>query len=409
MTIINAADFNAISDRLAIVYQRATGTFVDNNEITTNKITSPNWLDLYDRIVICATKFNVNISSLRSRSEYAASDKFHLADLTALQAILPELELKSQKLLLVGGKAGGIAYSYDGVNWTSATTNPMKNAGITIKGICGKSGLQVAVGDNYVMTSSDGLTWTRKTGAPWDNTPWIGAAASENAVVIVSNTRIAYRTTDGITWTDISSTFGPALPGGSRGGSTWPQELLYGSGRFVVCGSHYVNDQLFPAVGYSTDGIIWNASSGMYTGAMDPYGHGWSNVSIAYAGDRWYAKGEHTSDGSFYNGVFTSSNNAQTWTEFSPPIGYTWNGSLSGGYGNGKYILSNLNITSSTDGVNFTSIGLGPINDMIFSSTINLFVAGTSSNIATSPDGITWTARTSPFNSSDSPNRIAFG
>jgi hypothetical protein len=53
MAII-VSDFNNLSDKLKIVYQRLTGSIVDYDEISTNKITSLRWLDLYDRAVYCA-------------------------------------------------------------------------------------------------------------------------------------------------------------------------------------------------------------------------------------------------------------------------------------------------------------------------------------------------------------------
>lgn len=107
----------------------------------------------------------------------------------------------------------------------------------------------------------------------------------------------------------------------------------------------------------------------------------------------------------------TSSANPTTWTA------QTGNAQSykTVAFGNGLFVActgAGL-IYTTPDGVTYTSrtspFGASPINRVIWVAALNLFVAvGGSGKIATSPDGITWTIRTTP-NATSTLNDIAYG
>jgi hypothetical protein len=73
-------------------------------------------------------------------------------------------------------------------------------------------------------------------------------------------------------------------------------------------------------------------------------------------------------------------------------------------YANGIWVAYGANgkISTSPDGTTWTArtsqFGTSTINGVIWSPSLSLFVAvGTAAKLSTSPDGITWTARTSGF------------
>ncbi|MCL2610797.1 MAG: hypothetical protein FWE02_03865, partial [Defluviitaleaceae bacterium] len=225
----------------------------------------------------------------------------------------------------VGGGNNRIITSPDGITWTARTAAEANQW----RSVCYGNGLFVAVsgdGANQVMTSSDGITWTART-VPFDS--WSSVTYGNGLFVAVSSIGISVVMTspDGITWTART-----ALP------NSW-RSVTYGNGLFVV-----VSTSMFMT---SIDGIAWTAH-------WAPLREFW--ISIAYG-----------------NGLFVAVAQTGTHRVVTSPDGITWTARTvpfdswsSVTYGNGLFVAV------SGDGAN---------------------------QVMTSSDGITWTARTALPNS----------
>ena len=135
--------------------------------------------------------------------------------------------------------------SSDGITWTKRAC-PAQNWAAVTYGTPGGSGLFVAVGNagnNRIMTSPDGIMWTARTAPALNN--WASVIFANNLFVAVANSGIGNRvmtSPDGINWTIRSS---PA-------DIVW-RSVTYGQGMYVaVSENNYPNDVMT-----SPDGINW--------------------------------------------------------------------------------------------------------------------------------------------------------
>ncbi len=228
-------------------------------------------------------------------------------------------------------------------------------------------------GDDRLMTSPDGLTWTVRT-APEANS-WRGIAYGNGRYVAVSNTgtnRVIY-SLDGINWATSSA----------AQANQW-YAVTYGNGTFVA-----VSRDGTDRVMYSYNGINWATTSAAEVKEW------WG---ITYGNGLFVAV--TTTGGS--NQVMTSPDGINWTARATTGIDGDWNAVT---YGNGRFVAVSYNndlVMWSDDGINWTASDV-PNNDDWWDVTYGdgLFVAiGTStahSNlIMTSPDGITWTSREVP-------------
>ena len=186
----------------------------------------------------------------------------------------------NEKFVAVGD-GGKMAYSSDGITWTSVSDSEF-NADTSIKGICYGNGKFVAVGysiDMYnyggrMSYSSDGITWTRVTDSRFGTSNIYGVCYGNGKFVAAgSEARIAY-SSDGVTWdTTVSSGIGLIYG------------VCYGNGKFVAVGSSGKID-------YSSDGDTWTAVSDSKFGDSSInsvcYGDG-KFVAVGYSGKISYA------------------------------------------------------------------------------------------------------------------------
>jgi len=176
----------------------------------------------------------------------------------------------------VGGL--GIAYSYDGINWTGT--------GITsgTLGIAWSGSLWVAVGSNFILYSSNGISWTSSASNPF-STRVNGVASNGTRWVAVGQgtNNVAY-SNDGINWTGIladGNTFTEYGYAVAWNGSIW---VAVGEGTNSIIWSsdgitwNPLGTPIF-ATGY---GVIWNGIRWIVIGK------GTNTIGISYDGITWY-------------------------------------------------------------------------------------------------------------------------
>jgi type II secretory pathway pseudopilin PulG len=253
--------------------------------------------------------------------------------------------------------------------WTSRTAASAQSWVAVAYG----DGRYVAVGNNAVMTSTDGITWT--SGTPATSDEWWGVAYGNSIWVAVSYNGTVMTSTNGTAWTQ---RFPPA--GNEYFGVT------YGNGLFVAVGETATgspNNQIIT----SPDGINWTVRS-------SPVIIRWH--SVAYGNNLFVAVAR---DGTATNRVMTSTDGI-TWTSQTSVSG-AWR---SVAYGNGLWVAtqySSNGIMTSPDGITWTARTTitGTAQDwstVVYGSNTWVAVAITGTKrVMTSPDAITWTSQSS--------------
>lgn len=243
---------------------------------------------------------------------------------------------------------------------------------------------------NRVMTSPDGITWTARTPATdnsWNSVCWspeLGIFVAVASSGSGSQSTSIMSSPDGITWT----TRTPSISNGSWTSICWSPEL----GLFVVTGNGSagnVNNKLMT----SPDGITW-------TSRTASVGNFWNSVCWSAELGLFVAVAVNGSG----DRVMTSSDGI-TWTTRASAADYNWFSvcwsaelSLFVAITQGYSV-----VMTSSDGINWTSRNISaPANNwnsVCWSPELGLFVSvansGTGNRVMTSPDGTTWTARTS--------------
>lgn len=321
------------------------------------------------------------------------------------------------------GEDATIASSTDAINWT---IRRMSTVNISLNGIAFADGKFVAVGSGtptninagLILTSTDGITWTTNetvassltavfTDVIYGNGMWLIPASASRALTSTDGSNWTIRdagtvplqgtfgggkfvftngnnsvvvTTDGVNWTRV------AVAGAVGGNTPFVNSVTYANGKFVAM----VRDSNFNALSYtSTDGVSWTAGSTIAASSSGiPYITTNGTLLVAAGGA----------------GVF-SSTDGLTWTartSVMPPTRASAPGSLSteafgaAGCANGIFFGTGIygTITTSPDGVTWTKRSSGTahdINGLIYDGT-RFVGTGTGGTVVTSPDGIAWTA-----------------
>ena len=244
---------------------------------------------------------------------------------------------------VAGGGKGKMAYSTDGITWTAVADSPF-NSETSIESICYGNGKYVAVGwyersinwNEYlpagkIAYSADGVTWTSIDHSPFDdyyiysvyygNGKFVAVGGRPSltvtqnhpgnipptTVTLDASAKMAY-STDGITWTEVDSTFG----------SSRIYSICYGgNGKFVAVG-------MDGKMAYSTDGVNWTAVTNSTFGN--------SSISSICYGNGKYVAGSG-------KGKMAYSTDGINWTAVDDStVGSSTISSLC--YGNGKYIAN---------------------------------------------------------------------
>jgi hypothetical protein len=255
-------------------------------------------------------------------------------------------------------------YSANGTAW-SFVTLPTSSANWFIAGEI--NGLFVAIDltTPSIATSPTGTTWTTRTlpaGVTNLSTARVGAVGF--GILVVTSGATSIYTSDGINWS--SSTL-PNNSGGAVG---------FNGTRFVSTG--------FTLTSYSTDGVSWTAGGTM---------------GVTAGGERIVWNG--TVFCAINSGSMTVSTNGVTWVTRTASLSM-WGIASNKLTGRLVYTYGNpsSNCYYSDDlGVTWTSATLPSSQlwrDVVYDDTLGLYCTFSyiSADTATSPDGVTWTART---------------
>ena len=148
--------------------------------------------------------------------------------------------------IVVGGSNGFVSVSTDkGETWVNGTIPSFASAFRDVESIAFGNGVFVAVGTNgSVASSTDGVTWTSRTGTLTGS--MIGRVVFGAGCFIVTGTgNTAMRSTDGINWSSVSL----GLPTGGAFDS--PEALIWTGTKFVAAALNTQN------ISTSDDGITW--------------------------------------------------------------------------------------------------------------------------------------------------------
>lgn len=272
-----------------------------------------------------------------------------------------------------------------GTEWTQGSVLPFNNwrrwtygNGLFVNVACGVSSAGCnATNGNRVITTQDGVNWNSYSASA--NNLWADVTYGNGLFVAVSSDGFPNQimtSPDGKNWT----------PRISAANNAWTS-VTYGNGRFVAVSLNGFPNQIMS----SSDGINWNTN-------ISPLNALW--YSVVYGNDRFVAMSG--------SNVAMYSLGGQLWQASALPASRTWTDIA---YGNGLFIAvasdigcSSMCIISSPDGINWSPVTLASTyhawNTITYGN--GLFVAmshsGAPSQLMTSPDGISWTARIAPTN-----------
>jgi hypothetical protein len=361
------------------------------------------------------------------------------------------------------GAFGAVRRSSDGLTWTPPTTEPVLSPGSNLNSVAGNGSTFVAAGGDKttlkgaIFYSTDaGITWTAATlplvfdDFAFDKVVWDGSRflATSHFLSHGRGSGGTWSSADGITWTNVSGTYGGHLtptPGASTAyvgtngvgwmrtssdGVTWTDGYNFVHERLTDVlwmqdrGEYLVTASKLDARGFiatSTDGVTWHAryTSGQRTAALwdgsrfvsidrqgrvftSPDGIAWASSviistpisgpyhDIVWSGSRYVVVG--------LDQIVTSTD-ASTWSaaalinmrEF---VAATWNGSEFAA------ISRNREIYRSTTGTSWPQTGTpigttGSLTDLAWGGApVNRYVAvGTAGSAYFSADGTAWTTR----------------
>jgi hypothetical protein len=316
----------------------------------------------------------------------------------------------------VGGLTAGTAYTF-----TVKANNPI-----------GSSAASAA--SNSVTPTTAGVTWTNRTGAMPAASGWNGVLYSNGVFIagIYDVTNQVATSYNGITWTNRSllTTGTGYYTGQAYGFGTWVVSSRAGAGSGY--GIQYSTDNgvnwaypsaianldmfgvgfngsAFAVVGYATtSGAYSTTAGGSWTTSTMPSNQGWVKP---IGGNNNFVAIQDGGAGPT-TAAATSSNNGATWTARTmtgtaqrwrdgiyEPVSSKW-----------VFVSRTGGACYSTDnGASYTASTLptGVYNFITYGG--GFYIAAAWANIATSPDGITWTLRTGPSGTSGGGEGIGYG
>ena len=153
--------------------------------------------------------------------------------------------------LIFGTPYPRVAYSFDGVNWTSVA---LSGSNWNFQNVCYGNNRFVAMGDlNKIAYSSDGISWTEIIPPSLSSADWARICFGNGRFVIVAGTnsnKVAY-SENGEVWVEKTM---PTV--------AWKNSICYGNGKFVAVGSSGGYSAVAgKEAAYSDDGDTWHPAT----------------------------------------------------------------------------------------------------------------------------------------------------
>jgi hypothetical protein len=315
--------------------------------------------------------------------------------------------------ILVAVGTISILTSSDGISWTKQSS-----PNYSLNGICWSGSQFIAVGDGgYIATSVNGTSWVQRTTSY--NSSLKSVISSSMLTVAIGMSGTILTSSDGFSWTSRSIQtrhlksivwtgyffvgVGDSVVVSSPDGVMW--SAYNQSGRLFTdiawTGSDYcaVGVKQFPA-----SGPIGSFNADAYFSAT--YASTWTEVipalspSICPLVSLAFHSGNFVAGG--WYGTLKTSNNGTSWNDVSGGRLFNFNsvamstsGLLVAVGGNGA-IVNGGEVWKSQDGLSWTKVATpssGNLTSVLFDGS--QFVAGGANSILTSADGQTWTSRLS--------------
>jgi hypothetical protein len=279
-----------------------------------------------------------------------------------------------------------IATSSDGVTWTKRAA-ALPYAGTWSPVVYG-GGVYVTVksGSTQAASSTDGLNWTART-LPSSITPCGVVWNGSRFFAIHNSGPNSLSSSDGVTWS------GTTLPGYYWRGAVVSGSAVYAFGRSSSSGGYSI--EWTQAIARTSDGgATWTFSSweafSVSRSQPDPYSSGLIVDGTKLINYRY---------GLAYNGsvagdIAVSTDSGATFTKFSTPFTF-----IAMARGSRYVAVTTSGIASSNDGTNWVLRQSGAASDGKIAATSNGYIATLVSSsdyqtrLYTSTDGLTWTIR----------------
>jgi hypothetical protein len=286
------------------------------------------------------------------------------------------------------GNGGKIAYSSDGINWTSLTTSLSLwygdvHCNFTSVAYGGSAGSEkfIAVGDlHYWAYSTDGVIWSIDENYPYlyaNDIIYDGPQGQKKFIISVNpidpkkgTQPIMAYSTDGLMWTDITNT--PFPMDSDLSNYSRDVYIAYSNGKFVAVGSG-------GNIAYSTNGVNW--SSATITGEK-PYGGEYRWRSITYGNGRFVAGGKgiaYSDDGVNWTSIPDGTKDNET-SAVGFAYGIAYGGDRFVAVGNSGGVYPDSRMSYSIDGIHWTAIPYQSTENVPITtfgkSTINCIVYG---------------------------------
>jgi hypothetical protein len=274
----------------------------------------------------------------------------------------------------VGDDYGGTSSSSDFVDWTNAS--PFPNSYRLTAGAYG-NGQFVVVGATpaaEMFTSSDAVNWTNQTyvpAPPTGPTSAFASIASGNGVYVAASASSLARSSDDVTYTNVS-------------GSPGLSAVVFSSGTFTGVGPG-------GAIYQSSDGVTWTQRNSATTEDLN---------AVTSGGGLLVAVGA--------SGAIQTATTGTVWTSRTSGTSLALNGVT---YANGLYVAVGQHgtILTSPDAINWSGQFSGTLSNLtsVTAGSAGFVAVGTGGVVVLSGDGVTWSSENS--GTAATLNAVCFG